>query len=222
MNNIGQQYDYSWFRRVYPESFTERKERCKALARALALMGVRRALDIGCATGYLVKAFLEVGIDAWGVDVSKDLIEHSPIKERIILCNVEKEALPFPLRYFDVVTAMGVLEHLHNLRYAITEIRRVLTPNGYLLIEVPEPSLDLSPTHVLKISKESWINIICKNGFKKISSGWLLTLMILSTAIETLTTKSIKIPHYLPVRLKGTYSIHAHRLLFKKMDEEVR
>jgi ubiquinone/menaquinone biosynthesis C-methylase UbiE len=66
------------------------------------------------------------------------------------MCNVQKEALPFPSKYFDVVTAMGVLEHFHNLRYAITEIRRVLTPNGYLLIEVPEPSLDSSPTHVLK------------------------------------------------------------------------
>ena len=221
MDNVGELYDYSWFRSVYPESFTERKQRCKALARALAFMGVRKALDVGCATGYLVKAFLEVGIDAYGCEVSRDLIEHSPIKERIILCNVEKEYLPFPPNYFDVVTALGVLEHLHNLRYAITEIRRVLTPNGYFLIEVPEPSLDLSPTHVVKMDRKSWDDIICKNGFKKSHAGWLLSLMLLSTAIETLSTKSVKIPHYLPVRLKGTPSLFSHRLLFKKVSEEV-
>jgi len=220
MNDILHSYDYPWFRRVYPESFTERKKRCKAFARALAFMGARRALDVGCATGYLVKAFLELGIDAWGVDVSKDLIEHSPIKERITLRDVEKEALPFPSKYFDVVTAMGVLEHFHNLRYAITEIRRVLTPNGYLLIEVPEPSLDSSPTHVLKMGKESWINVICGSGFRKIHAGWLLSLMLLSTAIETFNNMSIKIPHYLPVRLKGTSSMHVHRLLFKKRNSE--
>jgi hypothetical protein len=42
MNNRGQLCDDPWFRRVYPESFTERKRRDKVLARAVTFMGVRR------------------------------------------------------------------------------------------------------------------------------------------------------------------------------------
>jgi hypothetical protein len=33
--------------------------------------GVRKALDIRCATGPLVKAFIDTGIDAYGADVSE-------------------------------------------------------------------------------------------------------------------------------------------------------
>lgn len=55
----------------------------RPLARVWRELGVRRAIDIGCAKGALVKALLDEGVDAYGADVSKYAIEVSPVRERL-------------------------------------------------------------------------------------------------------------------------------------------
>jgi ubiquinone/menaquinone biosynthesis C-methylase UbiE len=45
--------------------------------------------------------------------------------------------LPFIDNSFQVVTMLAVLEHIENEREILTEILRVLAPNGKLIITVP-------------------------------------------------------------------------------------
>lgn len=66
----------------------------------------KRVLDVGCGKGYLVKALLDRGIDAWGVDISDyagELIPNNFIKTK---------TLP---KGFDVVFSAETLEHIPEL-----------------------------------------------------------------------------------------------------------
>lgn len=38
----------------------------------------KRVLDVGCAKGYMVYAFNECGVDAWGVDISEFALADAP------------------------------------------------------------------------------------------------------------------------------------------------
>jgi SAM-dependent methyltransferase len=70
----------------------------------------KTALDVGCATGYLVEALRERGIEAWGIDVSEYALQHIRPAARGY-CHVASILEPFPQRY-DLITCVEVVEHL--------------------------------------------------------------------------------------------------------------
>ena len=78
----------------------------------------KRVLDVGCAKGFLVKAFREQGMEAWGVDVSEYALSTSPedIRKHLYRVDLNKDSLPFSDEYFDCVTLLGTIECLDELR----------------------------------------------------------------------------------------------------------
>ena len=69
----------------------------------------RRTLEIGCATGIIVKHLNKKGIEAHGIDVSDWAIsnrEHG----NVVLAGAE--SLPFPDCYFDFIYSVHALEHI--------------------------------------------------------------------------------------------------------------
>jgi len=70
----------------------------------------KTVLDAGCALGFLVEAFRNHGVEAFGVDISKYAIEnvYADIKP---YCWVGSVCEPFPQKY-DLITCIEVLEHL--------------------------------------------------------------------------------------------------------------
>ena len=75
-------------------------------------------LDVGCAMGYLVEALRDLGVEAYGVDVSEYAI--SKVREDLKpFCKAASalEELPegFP-RHFDLVTAIEVAEDVRRGR----------------------------------------------------------------------------------------------------------
>lgn len=51
--------------------------------------------------------------------------------------NVDLQELPFEDQTYDFVFASHVLEHIPNDEKAISEIRRILKPNGIAILPVP-------------------------------------------------------------------------------------
>lgn len=49
--------------------------------------------------------------------------------------------IPFPDASFDLVTCFGALHHIPNVTYVVSEIGRILEPNGYALIREPNSSM---------------------------------------------------------------------------------
>jgi SAM-dependent methyltransferase len=105
------------------------------------------ALDVGCATGFLVEVLRERGIDAQGCDVSQFAIDHaSPgAVGHIRLANLFA-GLPWDDRSFDLVTALEILEHLppDQVPEALAEIHRVC--GGYLYATIPSFGVNRSGT----------------------------------------------------------------------------
>ena len=83
-----------------------------------------RVLEIGCATGIIVKHLNARGCEAWGIDVSEWAVsqaEHSNVKL------ASADALPFRDRHFDLVFSCHSLEHIpdHAFIKALAEMTRV-------------------------------------------------------------------------------------------------
>jgi len=99
---------------------------------------MRRSLDIGCATGFVVEALRELGIDARGVDVSQYAIDHAAAGARGHVRRADARlGLPFADGEVDVVTALETLEHLEprEVPPVLAEIRRVTS--AYVLATIP-------------------------------------------------------------------------------------
>lgn len=94
----------------------------------------KRILDVGCAKGFLVKAFNEKGIETYGVDVNEYAVSNAPveIKSKLYKANLDCDRLPFEDGYFDFITFIGTIQYLTNHKHAINEINRVLLNGGYI------------------------------------------------------------------------------------------
>jgi len=91
----------------------------------------KRILDIGCGLGGLVTAFRLKGAEAIGFDIDADAIEICKLRAKYYGFNENcffvgnAESIPFPDKFFDLITASSVLEHVGNLEKVIEEISRV-------------------------------------------------------------------------------------------------
>lgn len=68
------------------------------------------ALDVGCAMGMLVEALRDLGVDAYGLDVSEPALSQAREDVKPFLWQ-RSAAEPLP-RSYDVITCIEVLEHL--------------------------------------------------------------------------------------------------------------
>jgi len=119
-------------------------------------------LDVGCSDGLLLHSFWKLGVKGYGVDISKDPLSYASeeIRSNIILLNIEKEKLPFKDNTFNLITILEVLEHLHEHDRILSEMYRVLKPNGLVLMSSPLESKALRVVNGL-LSKK---NPLSKTG----------------------------------------------------------
>ncbi len=96
------------------------------------------SLDVGCALGFCVEAFSELGFGAKGVEYSNWAVENCApgVKGKIFQGDILK-GLPFEDGEFDIVTAFEILEHLppEEVPSAIRELRRIC--KGWLFATIP-------------------------------------------------------------------------------------
>lgn len=139
---------------------------------------VQRVLDVGCAKGFLVKAFKDLGIETWGVDVSNYAISSAPddIRSHLHKVDLNKDALPFEDDSFDFVTFCGSIEYLTNHKHALCEINRVLRQGGgfYLTTLYKKDARDKLRINIH--DKGYWVKEFRSNGLR-IASAKLSTYL---------------------------------------------
>jgi SAM-dependent methyltransferase len=97
--------------------------------------GPARVLDWGCGYGQMAWLLAHRGYQVIAADVPHGHYERSPL-----LGSSEWLPLSDPVRIeapdnaFDAVVASGTLEHVHDLRASLRELRRVLRPGGFLFL----------------------------------------------------------------------------------------
>ncbi len=109
----------------------------KDIANHYQLKKESKILDIGCAKGFLVKDLLDLGFDAYGIDISEYAIKNSPqdIKERLIVGNAIK--LPYEDNSFDLVISLNTIHNLdmNDCKIAVKEIQRVSKSYSFIQVD---------------------------------------------------------------------------------------
>ncbi|MCH8851498.1 MAG: class I SAM-dependent methyltransferase [Planctomycetes bacterium] len=100
--------------------------------------GRLRILDIGCGTGEMLPYLVERASVVVGCDLSVErlrLARASCDGARVVQADAMN--LPFSARGFDVAIAMGVAEFVADIHGWMREIRRVLRPDGTVVVTFP-------------------------------------------------------------------------------------
>lgn len=87
----------------------------------------RRALDLGCAGGYLTGRLRARGIETVAADPG------ALFAGRAGGVQCDEDMLPFEPGSFDLVVSVGVLDSVNDLPGALVQIRRALKPDGLFL-----------------------------------------------------------------------------------------
>jgi ubiquinone/menaquinone biosynthesis C-methylase UbiE len=93
-----------------------------------------KVLDIGCGTGGLLDQLQAGSEELWGMDISEEALKYCSLRGHNRLVLGDALHAPFPPAYFDVITAIGLIEHLEEDDLFLHEIRRLLKPNGIFIM----------------------------------------------------------------------------------------
>jgi len=91
-------------------------------------LGARSLLDVCCGTGRAVKAALDAGINARGIDISRELLDVGVRQMGIPAARLDHgdaTSLPYADRAFDVACIFGALHHSARPRAVVGEVLRV-------------------------------------------------------------------------------------------------
>lgn len=99
----------------------------------------KRVVEVGCGDGALL-ALLKSHCEVQGVEASESGIAACAARGiPVHHLDASNAPLPFSDRSFDIVVCLETLEHLTDPYHALTEMRRVLRPEGRLICSVPNP-----------------------------------------------------------------------------------
>jgi len=91
-------------------------------------------LEVGCGRGDLLKLAQKSGFSATGCDLFGGEV---PESDGIIFYDSTVKEAQIPDNTFDIVVMRNILEHLFDPNMEIGDIGRILRPNGYLYLKVP-------------------------------------------------------------------------------------
>ncbi len=126
-----------------------------------------RLLDFGCGSGDITRALAADGFTMTGIDLSPAMIamaRRQPGSEKIDWAVAQPGAigLPFADAAFDGAMASSVLEYHPDPAAQMTEIARVLKPQGVFIFTVPDMS------HPVRAQEKKW---------QSLATSWLWPLL---------------------------------------------
>lgn len=104
-----------------------------------------KVLDVGCGTGFVSQLY--PNFDIVGIDISDGMLKQNPY----LWLKAPAEAIPFPENTFDFVVCRSLLHHLEDPRRGLTEMFRVLKPEGHWVCW--EPNLSIFNDWIRKLAK---------------------------------------------------------------------
>jgi ubiquinone/menaquinone biosynthesis C-methylase UbiE len=135
-----QSYDDKWSLSFDERGLAYARDRFEAVAGRTG-WPYRRALEIGCGTGFFSLNLKLAGVlqQLSVVDISPGMVEAAKRNARGLGFSVDgrvgdAEALPFPDESFDLVVGHAVLHHVPDVELAFGEMLRVLRPGGRLVV----------------------------------------------------------------------------------------
>jgi 2-polyprenyl-3-methyl-5-hydroxy-6-metoxy-1,4-benzoquinol methylase len=121
----------------------------------------KEILDAGCGIGYGSSYLLRKGAKkVTGVEINSEVTELAKVhyaRAGLEFINRDVSNLPFADNSFDMVTSIGMIDHVDDPDKVLIELQRVLRPDGYFLcsvvnkefITLPIFKIQLDPFHHL-------------------------------------------------------------------------
>ena len=166
----------------------------------LDLTKPERLLDIGCANGELLRCFSQLA-PHWkmvGFEIDEKCrreVESIPGVEAFISGSLDQIN-----QTFDLITLMHVFEHLPYPTEWLKKLRKLLTPNGFIFIQVPDPKQNpynlLVADHCSHFILRDLIQIAQKETFEIVahSDQWVLRefSLLIKPAKDQIASKKIQ------------------------------
>jgi len=118
---------------------TQEKEKrineCKEEISYINSLQPGRVLDVGCGLGFLLSG-IDDRWEKWGVELSEYAAQHA-LQYGNVLCGVLR-ASKLESNSFDAVLLHHVVEHFQDPVSELIEIKRILKPNGKLVLGMPD------------------------------------------------------------------------------------
>jgi 2-polyprenyl-3-methyl-5-hydroxy-6-metoxy-1,4-benzoquinol methylase len=132
-------FNESYYRRgVYADYLSDagaiRKNAQRTLGELENLVEGRALLDVGCATGFFLEAARSRGWTVRGLEVSSYAAEYARRELHLDVVSGSIESFADDSSKFDVVTLWDTIEHLGQPDLALSNIRRLLHPQGVLVL----------------------------------------------------------------------------------------
>ncbi len=123
-----------------------RLEHYHRYAMAIDFVAGKSVLDLACGEGYGSFMLSKVASSVHGVDISAEAIDRAQSKylspsNNLHFFRGDASRLNFSDNQFDIVVSFETIEHLYTQEEMISEVRRVLKPEGILIISSPNKSV---------------------------------------------------------------------------------
>ncbi len=142
-----------------------------------------RLLDIGCGYGFFIDAMHKSGWQVEGIELSKPAAEIARSKKCGTIHSRAVEEMG-DMAAFDVITMFYVIEHVADPIAILQAIRKLLKPNGMLVLRYPNTSPLLSfskplarkltlmqaPSHLYDYDGDSMEQIMATAGFQSMQT----------------------------------------------------
>ncbi len=148
----------------------------------------QRVIDVGCGNGDFVTYLHELGFQAVGLDISIRAVRKARSQRAngsYVVASLE-EGLPFANSSFGAIYCSEVLEHLFSVHLALSELNRILMPDGLLILTVPhhgvakniaialfgfERHYDPNISHIRFFTRKSLAACLRRSGFKIVATS---------------------------------------------------
>ena len=118
--------------------FVARRKLISSTIKELGVAHTAAVLDVGSGTGSNLRLLQELGFkNVTGVDNSDESIRFCLEKGWGRVKKGDVCQLPFAEKQFALILATDIIEHVDEDIIALNELKRVLTPNGSIIITVP-------------------------------------------------------------------------------------
>lgn len=145
-------------------------------------------LDIGCSYGICVKAANDLGFDASGIEPARHAAAYAKKVLHVHVFQTTIQKAHIKSNSFDVITLYDVLEHIPDIKSFLKEIRRILKPNGLLVVQSPNIE-----SFAARILKTRWNWLLIPHHLWHFTPTSLLRVLINEkfTVIDTLTEDNV-------------------------------
>lgn len=96
----------------------------------------QKILDVGCGDGYFLSLCLDLGMTAYGLDISPEVASYAERRGLKVFSDLKEIK-----DTFDIITLFDVLEHMTDPLQELSQLTQLLNDKGIIFIETPRKCL---------------------------------------------------------------------------------